>query len=72
MRGAVDMMETVRRVSAMAKCRDGVAHGMMEAAKGFGRLKAYKHLPILSDMDARKLRDDAVTYVKNNPLWPSS
>jgi hypothetical protein len=26
---------------------DGTAAGMMEAAKGFRRLKAYKHLPVL-------------------------
>jgi putative transposase len=35
----------------MAKCCDGAlrwtAAGMMEAAKGFRRLKAYKQLPIL-------------------------
>ena len=34
----------------MAKCRDGVAldrPGMMEAAKGFRRLKGYKQLPVL-------------------------
>jgi hypothetical protein len=23
------------------------------------------------DMDARKLRDDAIDYVRNNPLWPT-
>jgi hypothetical protein len=23
------------------------------------------------DMDAQKLRDDAVAYVRNNPLWPT-
>jgi len=23
------------------------------------------------DMDARKLRDDAIEYVRNNRLWPS-
>jgi hypothetical protein len=34
----------------MAKYRDGIAldrRGIMEAAKEFGRLKAYKHLPAL-------------------------
>jgi hypothetical protein len=23
------------------------------------------------DVDVQKLRDDAIAYVKNNPLWPS-
>ena len=35
---------------ALARCRDGAAldrRGMLEAAKGFRRLKAYKHLPVL-------------------------
>jgi hypothetical protein len=30
-------------------------------------IEAAKH----PDMDARKLRDDAVAYVKNTPLWPT-
>jgi hypothetical protein len=35
---------------AMAKCGDGVAlghRGIMKVAKGFCRLKACKHLPVL-------------------------
>jgi hypothetical protein len=23
------------------------------------------------DIDARKLRDDAIAHIKNNPLWPT-
>ena len=33
------------------------AAGMMEAAKGFRRLKAYKHLPALKAALGWKLRD---------------
>ena len=49
-----NMMGTVRRVTRNVKrWRDAAmalrwtAAGMMEAAKGFRRLKAYKHLPVL-------------------------
>ena len=48
-----NMMGTVRRVCRNVKRNAAMAlrwtaAGMMEAAKGFRRLKAYKHLPILS------------------------
>src|SRR5438445_234301 len=49
-----NMMGTVRRVSRNVKrwrnaamALRWTAAGMMEAAKGFRRLKAYKHLPVL-------------------------
>ncbi|MEF2559350.1 IS256 family transposase, partial [Aurantimonas sp. C2-5-R2] len=51
---AENMMGTIRRVTRNVKrWRDGkmalrwIAAGMMEAAKGFRRLKAHKQLPIL-------------------------
>src|SRR5438270_5408935 len=49
-----NMMGTVRRVCRnvkrwrnAARALRWTAAGMMEAAKGFHRLKAYKHLPVL-------------------------
>jgi hypothetical protein len=32
------------------------------------RIIEMAHCP---DVDVQKLRDDAIAYVKNNPLWPS-
>jgi len=49
-----NMMETVRRICRNVKRWRNAAMalrwttaGMLEAAKGFRRLKAYKHLPVL-------------------------
>ena len=33
--------------------------------------KRIKETAQRSDLDARKLRDDAIAHIKNNPLWPT-
>jgi hypothetical protein len=82
-----NMMGTVRRVCRNVKrwrnaamALRWTAAGMMEAAKGFRRLKAYKHLPVLRDALAahqskyvtQRVEHDADSRIASSMAMPAS